>query len=378
MANTDKEALQSQPGEDVNKDAVASEPPKQGGVPHGPDIVLRSFQPADLPYTKHLYYTTYFNLVPGAVKHKMLSPLTWSLYMGAFAYLMSLVPILLSGMNVPSWSYPVLRIFMGLSWTILFFAILFGYTDRKEAVDEIEDAICNDMADIEEYYLGWNKEERVVEDGKDSEKVQTPIGEKKVTFDKSSKAAIEVIKTKKPESERTASHFWVLTINSIPSATVAIDQRFKPVYNKRPQLVPPYKTAGQFLCRRYGFAIPNFLQIDDAPEPKLLFPAHKPNEASLQRLAIQREYQGFGLSTILISRAMMWANEHKLEWVNASINEFQGKAANILKAKHGFKQVSKKRTGWLGQCDIELRCNVQEWMERYADDVKEKHFNGKK
>lgn len=83
MANTDKEALQSQPGEDVNKDAVASEPPKQGGVPHGPDIVLRSFQPADLPYTKHLYYTTYFNLVPGAVKHKMLSPLTWSLYMGA-------------------------------------------------------------------------------------------------------------------------------------------------------------------------------------------------------------------------------------------------------------------------------------------------------
>jgi GNAT superfamily N-acetyltransferase len=291
---------------------------------------------------------------------------------------MSLVPILLAGMNVPSWSYPVLRIFMGLSWTLIFFAILFGYTDRKEAVDQIENAMCNDMADIEEYYLGWNKEERVVEDGKDSDKVQTPIGEKKVTFDKSSKAATEIVKTRKPESERTASQFWVLTINSIPSATVAIDQRLKPVYNKRSQPTPPYKTFGQFICRRYGFAIPSFLQIDENPEPQLLFAAHKPKEASLQRLAIQREYQGFGLSTILISRAMMWANEHKLEWVNATLNEFQNKAINILKSKHGFKLISRKSTGWFGQYEVELRCNVKEWMERYADDVQEKHFNAQK
>jgi hypothetical protein len=59
---------------------IASEPPKEAGAPHGPDIVLRSFQPSDLPYTKHIYYSTYFGLVPEGVKRKLISPLTWATF----------------------------------------------------------------------------------------------------------------------------------------------------------------------------------------------------------------------------------------------------------------------------------------------------------
>lgn len=281
-------------------------------------------------------------------------------------------------MDLPWWTGTVLRIFMTVSWFTVWFAILFGYTDRKETVDKIEDAMANDMDDIEEYYLGWNKEERVIDDDKDSDSAKPASGEKKVTFDKSSKAATEIIKTRKPESERTASHFWVLTINSVPSATVAIDQHFETVYNTRDTTLAPYKQLGQFLCHRYGISVPKFLESPASPEPKVLFPPHSKNEASIQRLAVQAEYQGFGLSTILISRAMMWANEHKLEFVNASTNELQRKAMNILKTKHGFKEVSRMRTGWFGQYQAELRCNVKEWVDNYGEAVKEKHYNGQK
>ncbi|GAB5593561.1 hypothetical protein Unana1_08461 [Umbelopsis nana] len=357
---------------------IASEPPHEASVPRGPDIVLRSFQPADLPYAKHIYYSTYFGLVPEGVKRKLLSPLTWAWFISVYAYLLGIVPVLLSGMDLPWWTGTALRVFLTISWMAIWFAVLFGYTDRKETVDKIEDAMANDMEDIEEYYLGWSKEERVVEDDKDSESGKPASREKKVTFDKNSKAATEIIKTRKPESERTASHFWVLTINSIPSATVAIDQHLEPIYNARQDMLPAYKQFGQFLCNRYGLSIPQFLQGEANPEPKLFLSAHKKNEASLQRLAIQSEYQGFGLSTILISRAMMWANEHKLEFVNATVDEFQRKAMNILKAKHGFQEVSRKSTGWFGQYEVELRCNVKEWVEKYEEDIKEKHYNGQK
>lgn len=280
-------------------------------------------------------------------------------------------------MNFPWWSYPALRIFITFAWTILAFAGLFVYTDRKEAVDGIEDAMCNDMKDIEQYYLGWSKEERVVEDDKDFQASKVTEGSKKVTFDKSSKAATETIRTRKPDEERTASQFWVLTINSIPSATVAIDQHYETVYNAREVPLAPWKQAGQFLCRRYHLSIPKFLEGPAVPKRNVLFPAHKKNEASLQRLAIQGEYQGFGLSNILISRAMMWANEHNIEYVNATVNQMQKPALNILKDKHGFRQISRKSTGWFGQYEVELQCSVKDWVENYERGVKAKEESDK-
>lgn len=280
-------------------------------------------------------------------------------------------------MNFPWWAYPALRIFITLAWTILSFAGLFVYTDRKEAVDGIEDAMCNDMKDIEQYYLGWNKEERVVEDDKDFHASKVTEGSKKVTFDKSSKAATETIRTRKSDEERTASQFWVLTINSIPSATVAIDQHHEIVYNSREVTLAPWKQAGQFLCRRYHLSIPKFLEGPAVPKRNVLFPAHKKNEASLQRLAIQGEYQGFGLSNILISRAMMWANEHNIELVNATCNQMQKPAQNILKDKHGFRRISRKSTGWFGQYEVELQCSVKDWVEKYERGVKEKEESDK-
>ncbi|KAI9285062.1 hypothetical protein BC943DRAFT_337576 [Umbelopsis sp. AD052] len=352
--------------------SVASEPPKETGPTRGPDIVLRTFQPSDLPYAKHIYYSTYFGQVPQGVKSKLLHPLTWALFIGSYSYLMALVPIVISDMNFPWWTGTALRIFVTFAWTVLSFAGLFVYTDRKEAVDGIEDAMCNDMKDIEEYYLGWNKEERVVEDDKDFSTSKAAEGGKKVTFDKSSKAATEVIKTRKPDEERTASQFWVLTINSIPSATVAIDQHHDIVYNARGEMLAPWKQAGQFLCRRYHLSIPKFLEGPAVPKQTVLFPAHKKNEASLQRLAIQGEYQGFGLSNILISRAMMWANEHNIEVVYAKVNQMQKPTQTILKNKHGFRQISRKSTGWFGQYEVELQCNVKDWVEKYEKDMREK------
>ncbi|KAH8549115.1 hypothetical protein BGW37DRAFT_121118 [Umbelopsis sp. PMI_123] len=271
----------------TSSSSIESEPPKETGPLRGPDIVLRTFQPSDLPYAKHIFYSSYFGLVPQGVKAKLMSPLTWAIFIGFYAYLLAIVPVVLSGMNVPWWADIALRIFVTFSWFILWFAALFVYTDRKETVDCIEDAMCNDMKDIEQYYLGWNKEERVVEDDKDFESSKAGSGEKKVTFDKSSKSATEVIKSRKAENERTASQFWVLTINSIPSATVAIDQHHEIVYNSRGVLLPPWKQIGQFLCRRYHLGIPKFLESPATPEQKVLFPPHKKNEATLQRLAIQ-------------------------------------------------------------------------------------------
>jgi hypothetical protein len=67
----------------TSKSSVASEPPKETRSVRGPDIVLRTFQPSDLPYAKHIYYSTYFGQVPQGVKSKLLNPLTWALFFGS-------------------------------------------------------------------------------------------------------------------------------------------------------------------------------------------------------------------------------------------------------------------------------------------------------
>ncbi|ORY92019.1 hypothetical protein BCR43DRAFT_497656 [Syncephalastrum racemosum] len=307
-------------------------------------LVLRTYRPTDRDHVDFLFYSTYFVLVPEGVKHKLRSPVAWAAWIAMEAYLMGIVPVLVSDMNVPDWTGTALRVFLTLAWIVVGFAALFVLTDRFETVNRIESARQNDLVDPEVSYLNYVKYERVVEEDQEEEDqdAKEPSDEdaskkkkkKRVTFDKDAKPATEMVREKVPNP--SPSHLWVLEANGQPCGMVAL------------------------ACWREN-------QPDNRKQGRTFAVAHAPHTATLQRLAVKYEYQNCGLSNILISRALSWANEHDIHTVSAVTNECQSAAAHVLEHKHGFRRAKKVRTGWLGQYDIHWECDIKQWAETHDD-----------
>ncbi|KAI9357409.1 hypothetical protein BD770DRAFT_388661 [Pilaira anomala] len=327
-----------------------------------PRLVLRTYRASDHDYVDHLFYSTYFTLVPEGVKCKLKSPLFWVIWIGFYSYLLAIVPVLLAGLSVPSWTSTVLKVFLTIAWTLVSFAGVFVVTDRFEVVDKVENVRQNDLSDPEVYYLNWTKEEvEVKEDGDENSKLNE--GKKRVTFDKDAKPATELVRSQKPLSEQAPSHFWVLTLDGKPCGMIGLAHYDQQILSRKPAQPPALKLMAAALFKRYGLTVPEaFSNLQDKMSPVVFAQPQQPNVATLQRLTVKSEYQGCGLATLLIDRAMSWANEKGLERVEAKTNELETKAANILRTKHGFKLIKKERKGWFGQYEKTWSCDVKEWL----------------
>ncbi|KAI9244804.1 hypothetical protein BY458DRAFT_529293 [Sporodiniella umbellata] len=332
-----------------------------------PRLVLRTYKSSDHEQVDHLFYSTYFALVPEGVKSKLKSPTFWILWIAFYSYLLGIVPVLLSGMNLPDWSSTVLKIFFTFSWSVVSFAGVFVFTDRFEVVERVEQARMNDLSDPEVYYLNWTKQQVELEE----EKEDSIHGKKRVTFDKDAKPATEIIRSQKPTQEQTPSHFWVLTMDNRPCGMVGLAHYKETLMSHRLAQPPAWKLLAAAFFRRYHLPTPASLKdlYEKMPAPVFAEP-HSEGVATLQRLSVKSEYQTCGLSTLLINRAMSYAHEKGLERVEATTNELETKAAEILRMKHGFSLVKTQKKGWFGQCEKTWSCNVEEWMVSHKDAAK--------
>ncbi|KAK4514056.1 uncharacterized protein ATC70_006064 [Mucor velutinosus] len=331
-----------------------------------PRLILRTYKASDHDQIDHLFYSTYFTLVPEGVKCKLKSPLFWVLWIAFYSYLLGIVPVLLSGMNFPSWSSTALKIFFTFAWSIVSFAGIFVVTDRFEVVDRVEQVRQNDLSDPEVYYLNWTKEEVQVD-----EDDNVKAGKKRVTFDKDAKPATELVRTQKPLEEQAPSHFWVLTLDNRPCGMVGLAHYKEQLKSNRPLQPPAWKLLAAAALARYRLPVPESLKDLQAKMPTPVFAEpHEPNKATLQRLAIKTDYQDCNLSTLLIDRAMSWADEKGIEIVEAKTNELETKAARILSMQHGFKLVKTEKKGWFGQHEKTWTCNVKEWMAAHEEGAK--------
>ncbi|KAI9308430.1 hypothetical protein BJ944DRAFT_156254 [Cunninghamella echinulata] len=297
-------------------------------------LTLRSYKPSDFEQVHFIFYSTYFALVPEGVKQKIKTPLFWIGWLLVYFYLLSIVPVVLSGMPVPSWAAFALQIFFTFAWIAVSFAGVFVLTDRFDAVEYIEQARQNDLQDPEITYMNYIKEEHIVSDDKE-----------------------------------TKSHFWVLQMDNQLCGMIGLAQYQEIQYDQRPPLPPGWKKIGQLLCERYNFSIPSFLQFDTAQNENsiILAQPHAPHTASLQRLAVKQEYHGCGLSTLLINRALTWAYEQGITQVFAVTNEMQSTAAKILQQQHQFTMVKKEKKNWFGNYEITWVCHVQQWYDTHTD-----------
>ncbi|KAI8065341.1 uncharacterized protein B0P05DRAFT_553917 [Gilbertella persicaria] len=331
-----------------------------------PRLVLRTYKASDHEQIDHLFYSTYFALVPEGVKRKLMSPVFWVLWIAFYSYLLGIVPVLLSGMGLPSWVATALKIFLTFAWLAVSFAGVFVVTDRFEVVDKVEYVRQNDLSDPEVYYLNWTKEEVQVEDNDVSTK-----GKKRVTFDKDAKPATETIRKQKPAHEQAPSHFWILTLDGRPCGMVGLAHYTQQLLSNRPVQPPAWKLLLAAACNRYHIPLPAYLQNLHEKVSAIVFAEpHEANVATLQRLAVKTEYQGCGLATLLVDRAMSWAHEKGLERVEAVTNELEGHAEHILSAQHGFKLIKKQKKGWFGQYEKRWSCDVKEWMAAHQEAAK--------
>lgn len=328
-----------------------------------PRLVLRTYKASDHEQVDHLFYSTYFTLVPEGVKCKLKSPVFWIFWIGFYSYLLALIPILLTGLNWPMWASTALKIFISFAWFVVSFAGVFVVTDRFEIVDKVEQARQNDLSDPEVYYLNWTKEEIEVTD---DNKKKDGSPKKRVTFDKDAKPATELIRTQKPKEEQTPSHFWVICLDNKPCGMIGLAQYREQILSNRPTLPPPWKLLAAAALRRYRLSVPEYLSnLYEKMPPGVFAEPHEPNVAQLQRLTVRTDYQGCGLATLLIDRTMTFANDKGLERVIAKTNELESQAADILRVHHGFKLVKKVKKGWLGQYEKTWSCDVKEWMEAH-------------
>ncbi|KAI8356167.1 hypothetical protein BD560DRAFT_200532 [Blakeslea trispora] len=331
-----------------------------------PRLILRTYKTSDHEQVDHLFYSTYFSLVPEGVKRKLMSPLFWILWIAFYSYLLAIVPVLLSGLDAPAWASTALKVFMTFAWCAVSFAGVFVVTDRFEVVDRVEHVRQNDLSNPDVYYLNWVKQEVEV-----TEEEVVDQTKKRVTFDKDAKPAIEVTRTQKPLDQQTPSHFWVLTLEGRACGMVGLAHYSERIMSNRPTPPPAWKLMWVALLERYRLPVPASFQNLDQQMPRAIFAEpHEPKTATLQRLTVKADCQGCGLATLLIDRAISWAHEKGLERIEAVTNELEVQAERILSGKHGFKLISKQKKGWFGQYEKKWSCDVREWMEHHQEAAK--------
>ncbi|KAI9342684.1 hypothetical protein BD770DRAFT_398478 [Pilaira anomala] len=309
------------------------------------------FAETDKKYVQYLFYSTYFNQVPKAVLLRLQSPYVMSIWLIIYGYLITTMPTIVSNMG---WGKEILyavQFLVTLTVVGVGLILLLWYTDKFDITQRVMEGIENDLKEPDLYYRG------------------TPDDIRK-------------------------GNFWVLTLNEEVVGCIGLDQNIRPVIDhsvqpyvrasKRPKaadmpeirqakwktialimaklddlirlvLVGSIDLVNDLICKVKG--------TKDENKEKVLFEAHKPNEASVRRLAVKLECQGHGLSTVLLKRVAFWAHAQQIEYLYADVDELQSHTAEILVKRHGYTFVSKKKLGYF-KSKSTYRLDVKLWMSK--------------
>ncbi|KAI9286184.1 hypothetical protein BC943DRAFT_321430 [Umbelopsis sp. AD052] len=343
---------------------IPTQPPKG----KEPQVAIRTYaQRLDQKFVQYAFYSTYLNLVPEGIYARLRSPpiIIFWLMASTFAYIE--IPKAILHLELSGKFMLGIKIFLVIASIALGLVAIIWYVDKMVISARIEHGLANDMGDIQQFYLGFNTEE-VVE------------GDKKVT------------QVKPVEGEKNDSHFWVLTVDDNVIGCIGLNHSqvdkmdkyyAEPVKAaaKTPEPVERAVDQNSWLVKVFdavakiddliSFCVVTghntvvgvFRKVVPRPDNVVLFKAHKQNEASLQRLAIKTEYQNHGLASVLIKRAILWAHQHKIEYLFATTDELQKQAASILSTKYGFQKVEVKKTGYYGRETL-WRLDVNDWIEK--------------
>ncbi|KAG2179960.1 hypothetical protein INT43_003747 [Umbelopsis isabellina] len=333
----------------------------------GPQVAMRPyFDDTDKKYVQYLFFSSYLNLVTLGVKIRLRSPIvlaSWFI-ISVMAYIE--LPKAVEALNFGPWFMIGIRGFLVVACFAFGIAGVLWYVDKMVVSPRVERGFANDMSDIEKYYLGWIKEEHT-EDGE---------------------THVQRVRA----NETNYSNFWVLTVNGDIVGCAGLHHNQSNITDKyfgqRPkhsseslQSDPVVQNAAWAMLSSILATIDDFVRLSiikfhntllDVYErlvptktSEVIFKAHKENEATLQRLAIKTEYQDHGLSTVLVKRVILWAHSHKIEHLFATTDELQVKMAEILSKRHGFKQVSTKKTGFFSHETL-WELDVKDWAEKFT------------
>ncbi|KAI9273807.1 hypothetical protein EDC94DRAFT_592845 [Helicostylum pulchrum] len=314
------------------------------------------FAETDKKYVHYLFYSTYFNLVPKAVILRLKSPYILSIWIAIYGSLITYMPVVVSSMG---WGREVLYAVQFLVTLVVAgggVIALLWYTDKFDITQRVLEGISNDLKEPDVYYRG------------------TPDHIRK-------------------------GNFWVLTLNEEVVGCIGMDQTLTPVVDDS---VEPYvraserplaansvevreaewKTTALIMAKMddlvrlalvgsvdlvndliYKLKGTSRAEIEANRKKEVLFEVHKPNEASVRRLAVKLECQDHGLSTVLLKRVAFWAHAHQIEYLYADTDELQTHAADILVKRHGYTFVSKKKLGYF-RSKSTYKLDVKLWMSK--------------
>ncbi|KAF7722107.1 hypothetical protein EC973_003687 [Apophysomyces ossiformis] len=307
------------------------------------------FGSSDLRYVQYLFSSTYLNLVPAGVRLRVMSPFVMGLWLAIFAIMLVAVPQFAGNLGWP------IQLRLGLQIAVVVSSLgggllaFFWYVDKWIVTERVLQGLENDLKDPAAYYRGQNNDLK--------------------------------------------GNFWVFTINNEPVACIGIDQHLEPVMDRRATAYvrasarPRLADAPEIATAEWKGVAHILATVDDyirlvlvglvdlvldgveavrgkkpAKQP-ILFEAHKPNEASVRRLAVKTEYQGHGLSTALLKRVAFWAHAHQIDYLYAETDELQTHMAQVLEKRHGYQKVSHIKLGPF-QSKTVWKLDVKLWMSK--------------
>ncbi|KAI7867973.1 hypothetical protein BDF14DRAFT_1798207 [Spinellus fusiger] len=317
------------------------------------------FDEKDLKYVQYLFCSTYLNHVPAGVRLRLKSPYIIGGWILVYAYLLAWVPSKLSVLHLSStllWSVRAVVTIVSAVGGVIF---LLWYVDKFDVTERILQGIENDLKDPSVYYRGY-------------------------------------------PGDPLKGNFWLLTINGNPVGCIGMDQHLTETMDQRiPSITSAdlmrmadspdiaraeWKGVARTLAKvddairlvlvsttervkRLALRVVKTLGWKEKSKARVLFKAHRPNEASVRRLAIKSEYQGHGLSTVLLRRVALWAHSHEIEYLYAETDELQLKLAEILEKRHGYTLVSTKKKGSF-KTETLWKLDVKLWMSLYLEEKK--------
>ncbi|KAI9271766.1 hypothetical protein BDA99DRAFT_500925 [Phascolomyces articulosus] len=295
---------------------------------NGSKIELRPYYgEKDLQYVHYLVYSTAFDLVPRGVRYILSSPFVLSAWVLVFASLFVLIPKQLASFGWPQELMLAARIAIvvaSMGGGLLFF---YWFVDHFVVATQVYRALANDLKDPGAYY-------------------RTDQG-----------------------------NFWLLTVQNQPVGCIGMDMHKNTVMEQAPE--DPNLAGSSAIRQAQWPKTAAFLaSVDDTlrgivmgkkekkdQQGRVLFKAHKPNEASIRRLAVKSNLQDHGLSTPLLKRVAFWAHSHQVEYLYAETNQLETKLADILSKRHGYELVSTTKAGWTGYKKV-WRLDVKFWMDK--------------
>lgn len=311
-------------------------------APAAPKVVLRTYRDTDLEQVEYLYRSTQVPLVYESIRSKLWAFPTWIIWFAVYSALLICVPRAINAFTtIPGWAMTLVKLFTTFAWSVVGFATLFIASDRIELQNRIDEAMANDMKDPDLYYLNY----KIDEDGK---------------------------KVRRPESEQVPSHFWVLTLDDEVCGMIGLSCNAQDVEDARSTLPVAWKQFAVAVFELFRLPVPGFLLTQ---KPNLMKDGKKhtfahqqiPKTATITRWAVRSELQTCGFSTLLLNRAMTWAQEHDINRVYAMTNECCMAAEQILVKRHGFVIMKRFNHNFFGEYSKLFGCRVNEWMEKNGE-----------